>query len=419
MEVFIMANARRKLFAGGFILLLAAVLGFFAYHSSAAYNAGSQVFILSSTGQERTNNAGAKVPVVYQDQQFGLVLRQYQDNEIVYLSLIFPDGRVFSVDAAGKLDGLSDMPANEPFIDIVTNGGDYYITLTASNAWPYGFYEMSAWGARSNRLAKGGFYLNAPPFNPGNPGRASLEVEDNTTGDKSGLHGATVNIFGRGFRGQELVDIWITAPDGTVIDYPSQFTSDVGSFASTFFFDGRFAVGNYNFSAKGRTSGYIVYASFNLASQPSTPSGWAQVRVVWRYPTSATQDQSFEITGQFFESFEPISVWATLPDGTVRGIPIQYANSYGEFFTVVQLDTRLPTGAYKFTAQGLNSKRLVISEDVLVVTPGDPVINTLPPVSGPAPVVTDNNNFPGNLGGVPVPAGVPSQDPAPEVKPDF
>jgi hypothetical protein len=362
-----MNRSQRVLFGGIFSLFLAAVIGFFAYNS-AAYNAGSQVFVLSSTGQERTNNAGARVPVVYQDQQFGVVLRQYRDNEVVYLSLIFPDGRVFSVDAAGRLDGLADTPANTPFLDIVTNGGDYYVTLTASNSWPYGFYELSAWGSSSNRLARGGFYLNAPPMGNANSGRATLDIEDNTTGDASGLHGATVNIFGRGFRGQETIDVWITAPDGTVIDYPSQFTSDVGSFASTFVFDARFPVGNYNFTAKGRSSGYMVFDSFSLASQPSTPSGWAQVRVVWRYPISANQDQSFEITGQFFEPNEAISVWATLPDGTVRSIPIQYANSYGEFFAVVQLDTRLPTGNYKFTAQGLTSRRLVISEDVLVVT---------------------------------------------------
>lgn len=413
----------RRLFAIGVALAIATVIGAFSFQAAAqSYNGGAEVFVLSSEGLAPCARSGGQAPVVFQTKEFGIAPRQFWDNEAIYLSLVFPDGRIFSALSAGGLDGLVDMPPNFPWEAVTSNGGDYYTTLTASAAWPYGCYEVTAWGASSNRLGKGYFVLRALPMGQSNPGRASLRVEDNTTGDPSGLHNSTANIFGRGFRANEIVDVWITFPDGSVLGYPSQFTSDVGSFSTSFHFDPLFPTGTYHFTARGRDSGYQVIASFNLASQSSTPNGWAQLVVLWRHKSgiTATQDEQFEIAGQFFEPYEAVSVWATLPDNSVRPLPLQVTNEFGEFFALVQLDGRLPTGTYKFTAEGQRSGRLVISNDVLLVTPGDPVISELVPiVDPPPPVVVDNNSdLIGTQGGVVYP-GTPIYDsPAVEFVPD-
>lgn len=408
----------RRLFAVGFSLALAAVLGAFAY-TSAAINAGSEMFVLAST-TATCQRTGQSAPAGYQGEALGLVLRQFWDNEAVYVSFTFPDGRTFSpLVADGRvapplgLDGLVDMPPNFPWLAPISNGGDYYYSFQASNRWPYGCYSFTALGASSNRQIQSSFVL-IPRSGPApNPGLATLIVEDNTTGATSGLHGATVNIFGRGFRGQERVDIWITSPDGAVLDYPSQLTSDVGSFASTFVFDPRFSTGNYAFTALGKSSGYQVIARFDLASRPSTPSGWAQMRVAWRPNASASQTQSFEAQGQFFEPYELVSVWATFPDGSVQGLPMQQANQFGEFFAVVALDQRLPTGVYSFTAEGQVSRRLVISQ--VTVTGGSPNVTDLTPLLDQAPNVVDNNSLlPETLGNVPEQPGISTLDPIPE-----
>ena len=416
-----MRQINRRFFATGFGLVLAAVLGMFAYTSSAG--TGSELSVLAS-GNAICQRTGQTASAGFQEESLGLVLRQFWDDEPVYVSMTFPDGRVFSPRVADNrvepplgLDGLVDMPPNFPWLAPISNGGDYYYTFQASNRWPYGCYTFTALGARSNRQVQGNFVLSPRTGPAPNPGLATLMVEDNTTGDPSGLHGATVDIFGRGFRAQERVDLWITAPDGAVIDYPSQFTSDVGSFASTFVFDSRFATGNYAFTALGKSSGYQVIARFNLASQASTPTGWAQMRVSWRPNANAAQTQQFEIQGQFFEPFEQISVWATLPDGVVRSLPLQQSNQFGEFFAVVALDQRLPTGGYSFTAQGQSSRRLVIAQ--VTVTAGAPNLTNLIPDSGQAPDVVDSNSLnPSSLGDVPQASGVGTLDPIPEFSTD-
>jgi hypothetical protein len=417
-----MRPSTRRSFTIGFALVLAGLLSFFAY-SSLAINAGGEVFVLASTAAT-CQHTGQRAAAGFQDEDVGLVLRQFWDNESVYISLTFPDGRTFSpfvadgrVQPPEGLDGLSDMPENFPWLAQISNGGDYYYTFRASKRWPYGSYRFTALGASSNRQAQGCFVLLPRNDPPPNPGLAALIVEDNTTGDRSGLHGATVNIFGRGFRAQEVITVWITAPDGTVLDYPDQFTSDVGSFASTFVFDSRFPTGSYAFTALGRTSGYQVITRFQLDAQNSVPKGWALMRVAWRPNVSATQNEEFELQGQFFEPFETISVWATLPDNTVRGLPLQQTNQFGEFYAVVALDQRLPIGVYSFTAQGLTSGRLVISQ--VNVTPGSPNITSFPPDVNQAPNVVDSNsNLPSTLGDAPQESGVSTLDPIFEFWPD-
>lgn len=403
----------RRLLAAGFAAALAAVLGMFAYSSTAQdYNLGAQLVALSTDGTERCAVAGRNVPRVYQTKEFGIALRQFWDNELVYLSIVFPDGRVFSPNAAGSLDGVVDMPPNFPWIVSSSNGGDYFASFTASPQWPRGCYQMTAWGSWSNRLATGYFFLESLPMGPQNSGNTVLIVEDNTTGDPSGLHGSTVYISGRGFRAQEFVSLFITAPDGTVIPYDTlQLTSDVGSFATSFHFDSRFPTGVYSFTAFGQTSGFHKIATFTLSAQNTTPNSFAIVVVTWRQPAQAPQNSEFQIAGQFFDPFEPITVWATLPDNSVRTLPDQYTNEYGEFFADIFFDERLPTGTYKFTARGQYSGRTVISNDVAVLQAGDPVVNQAP-LFEPAPIVSDNNVIgTGGLGGAIEAPGLTPIDP--------
>ncbi|MCU0495342.1 MAG: hypothetical protein MUD01_27450, partial [Chloroflexaceae bacterium] len=186
-----------------FSLGLALILGVFAAASFATD--GSRFFVFGPTTAPCTRLGGATIPAGFQGSNFGTELQGFWDSEPVFISFTFPDGRVFSPVVTGPdtantpagLDGVIDMPANFPWAFRASRGGDYYFTFSTTNKWPYGCYNFTARGASSNRQANA-FFVVTPRSGPApNAGPTTLTVQDNTTGDPSGLHGALVNIFGR------------------------------------------------------------------------------------------------------------------------------------------------------------------------------------------------------------------------------
>jgi hypothetical protein len=404
---------RSRRFAIIFATVIALTIAISVRNSAAAaryYVFGPTTAVCDRTGQ--TVSAG------YQDSYFGAEAQGFWDNEPVVISFTFPDGRVFSPVVTDNfvantplgLDGVLDMPPNFPWVFFANPGGDYYSTFPTSNKWPYGCYTFTVHGIWSGREAASEFVVIPLIGRAPDPGPTTLQVEDNTTGDPSGLQGATVDIFGRGFLAREVISVWITAPDGTVLDYPQQQTSDVGSFESTFLFTELHPVGHYAFTALGTVSGYQVISHFQLDSRSSTPYGWAQLRIAT--PASGDQRTAFEVQGKRFDAYERVDLWMTLPDGSVRGLPSQFANDYGEFFAVLYLDERLPTGQYDVTAKGADSGRLVIAD--ISLESGSPNVDHLPPDFSDTPQVIDSNTGDGTLGPGNNSPVLPVLDPQPE-----
>ncbi|MEI7643824.1 MAG: hypothetical protein WCJ55_06050 [Chloroflexales bacterium] len=430
----------KTFFALGLSLSLTTVLGLFAYHSSAA-GAGALMFV-QGPSTAVCQQTGQTVPAGYQDSNFGLELQQFWPNEPVSISFTLPDGRVLSpvvtsindmnslqnpvatlsfngVDIPiNGLDGVIDMPADFPWIHLANVGGDYYFPFPATNKWAYGCYTFAAHGMQSDRQVTSNFVV-APRIGPApNPGQSTLFVEDNTTGDPSSQQGALVNIFGRGFVANELISIWITAPDGVVFSFPYQPTSsNIGSFSVPFQFNANHPTGFYAFTALGNLSGYQVITRFNLTSRASLINGWSQLRVAYPASRNGSQGTTFELQGKRFNPYERVDVWMTLPDNAVRGLPSQYADANGEFFADVYLDERLPTGEYDFTAKGASSGFLTISTfqlssgglNVPVPGPGYTVNTT------PAPEVIYSNDVPAT--GTNDTLGPPPQEQPPFISP--
>ncbi|NTW02020.1 MAG: hypothetical protein HGA19_12140 [Oscillochloris sp.] len=413
-----MIDKRSKTFVKlGIVLALATVIGIFTYRSSAA-NAGALMYVQGPT-TSTCQQSGLSVPAGYQGSNFGLELQQFWPNEPVSISFTFPDGRVLSPVITGindlnsvqnavsnftyngvtipinGLDGVIDMPANFPWISFTDSGGDYYFPFPATNKWPYGCYTFTALGLQSNRQISTSFAV-IPQVGPTpNAGQAVLTIEDNTTGDPSSQQGALVNIFGRGFLANELISIWITAPDGIVFSFPYQpVSSNIGAFAVPFEFNANHPTGFYAFTALGNTSGYQVISRFNLTSRASEQSGWSQLRVAYPASRNGGQGTIFEVQGKRFNPYERIDIWMTLPDNAVRGMPSQYADANGDFYADIYLDERLPVGEYDFTAKGASSGFLTIG--TLSLNAGDP--NVPVPSSGetvnatPAPEVIYSND---------------------------
>jgi hypothetical protein len=200
-------NRIRRLFAVGFALALASVLGAFAYQSSAV-NAGGLLFVYGST---TGSCGGGQVGAGYQDSNFSIEAQQFWPGEPVTISFTFPDGRVLSpvvtsfADsnslqptqfllngvALNGLDGVIDMPANFPWVQNTSIGGDYVYPFPVTNKWPYGCYTFTALGGWSNRQAQTSFQVLPRSGAAPNPGPATLVIEDNTTGDPSSQQGAS------------------------------------------------------------------------------------------------------------------------------------------------------------------------------------------------------------------------------------
>lgn len=377
------------------VVLLVTVVGlvtvFFVNRTSAAavyFVRGPTTAVCSTTGQLAT--------ATYQDNIFGSELHGFLDQERVTISFQFPDGRIFSPIDTVLLDGVVDLPphfALPPYSADVA--GDVYFEFPVTNKWPYGCYKLTATGEGSRQTATGYLVVTprtgpAPAVSP-----ARLAVWDNGTFNAFAFHDALVNIHGTNFFPNEVISVWVTQPDGTVLDYPQQVASDIGNFQSSFIFTNAHQTGNYTFTALGTLSGYQVFAPFELRARSSTPSGWAQVRVAYPARSATSQNGGVAVTGALFSPNEYVALWITLPNNAVRDLPTQYADGNGDFFVVIDLDERLPVGRYSITAKGVSSGRLQIAS--WDVTPGSFRAAGFPDAADPVPAVIESNvgNQPG------------------------
>jgi len=367
------------------MLLIGVGTVIFAYRASAA-----AVYIVRGPTTAPCALTGQSAPATFQDNIFGSELHGFLDQEGVTISFQFPDGRIFSPNDTFFLDGVVDLPphfALPPYRADVA--GDLYFEFPVTNKWPYGCYKLTAVGQGSRQTAVGYLVVTPRTGPPPPPSPARLAVWNNGTFNAFAFHDDLINIHGANFFPNEVISIWITQPDGTVLDYPQQVASDTGNFQSSFIFTNVHQTGKYTFTALGTLSGYQVFAPFELRARSSTPSGWAQLRVAYPAQPSTRQNGGIAVTGALFSPGEYVGLWMTLPNNAVRSLPTQVADGNGDFFAVIDLDERLPIGRYSITAKGVSSGRLQIAS--FDVTPGSfqpaPVDN--PAGSVPA-VVTSN-----------------------------
>jgi hypothetical protein len=385
-----------------FALVVGAIAFGFSRHSSAA----SRMTIYTQSGS--SSCAAGQVPAAYQDTRIGLDLGEFDAFDQVYVDLTFPDGRIFTINSAfgtsnslDGLDGLVDQPLNDfqPGGPIsVDSGGAAFRSYRVTNDFAYGCYRFTARSPLSGKVTSAFMAIVPRPAAQPAVNPARLKIEDRTTGANSAQQGAAVNVIGGGFRAQERVYIWITAPDGAVLSWPEQFnsnqfiTNDFGEFVATFEFTGNNPTGGYNFTAKGSQSGYMVIAPFTLTARPIVTQGWAVLRVAFPGDASDPQRREFEIQGDQFFPNERVDIWVNFPDGAVRGLPSQFADPYGSFYVVLDTDEALPIGTYQFTAKGAESGSIVITPFRLEFAGGTAVNENF------TPNVIESNTGSGTLG---------------------
>jgi hypothetical protein len=179
----------------------------------------------------------------------------------------------------------------------------------------------------------------------------------------------TVTLVGQGFAPGETVAVWITYPDYSVFGVAQLETNGDGSFSYPYlpdFLGASFTpTGKYTYTAKGLSSGFVVYADLqvNIDNAPGNSQG------VQLHVTPGTDDQGsyFVLQGEGYFGGESLALWLRYPDNSVLDLGQIQAGPSGVLYYVLRL-TGAPIGHYAFTGYGVSSARTGIAEFDLSVS---------------------------------------------------
>lgn len=175
----------------------------------------------------------------------------------------------------------------------------------------------------------------------------------------------TVVLIGSGFAANELVGLWVTLPDGSVIglDDDDLRVDSGGVFGIELGLGAGLPVGKHYFSVRGKRSGRGDVQAFYL--QPGRgPQQTDGTRLVFS-PATAKQLDTVELAADGFAANETVSLWLTQPDGSVIGLGDIQADGDGAFSGSLFLPGQLPVGRHYFTAHGNSSDNTAITPFVL------------------------------------------------------
>jgi hypothetical protein len=166
--------------------------------------------------------------------------------------------------------------------------------------------------------------------------------------------GRAITFVGSGFRRDEQVAIWVTAPDQTVIGGDFVYgQGDAGRIVVAFEVPGDALGGRWSLTAYGLVTKIPVITTFEVQGRdPATATPQASVE-----PSSGPPDTEFAFAALGFRNEETVSYWFTGPDGAIHdAYPSgDSANDDGR----VDIRWRAPDdairGTWVITIQGLRS----------------------------------------------------------------
>lgn len=174
-----------------------------------------------------------------------------------------------------------------------------------------------------------------------------------------------VALGGAGFNAGEKVGLWVTMPDGSVLGLDNEdLKADAdGTFGIELGLGAGLPVGLHRFSARGKTSGKGAIVPFYLmAGRGAAPTEGTRLTFT---PATAKQLDTVDLAATGFQAGEKVSLWVTLPDGSVIGLGEASADSAGSVGSSIFLPAALPVGRHYFTARGLTSGNTAITPFVL------------------------------------------------------
>lgn len=178
--------------------------------------------------------------------------------------------------------------------------------------------------------------------------------------------GQEVTVQLAGFLANEAVTVWQTNPDYTVQPIGTYSVNTAGIVRFEFEVDGDVPIGLHHFSARGNTSGIMAITGFEVLPPAVDVTQGVMIEVTT--PAGANQGSSFTFSGSGYYGKEPVSIWLTLPNGTVQNVGTKRTHQ-GNWTTSIAFDEKDPIGQYAITGYGNMSDRTGIA--TFIVTSGD------------------------------------------------
>jgi hypothetical protein len=203
------------------------------------------------------------------------------------------------------------------------------ITYTPDNEAAYRV-EMGNIGQHYKlwRHPDGSCNVPAPPPDGGvqPPGDPVPDGKDATVDRKQGPWGTTFTISIRGFRANEQVSFWLTAPDGRTAGTPAPVNAGQhnGSLQLPISTNQAWAAGIWAVTFEGAASKHQSIAYFRVLARPAAPAPAEPVpdgRNATVEPKYGWQGTIFRVRMTGFRPNEKISFWLTAPDGQTVGTP--------------------------------------------------------------------------------------------------
>lgn len=277
-----------------------------------------------------------------------LTLAGFASGETVTIWQTFPDYTVLPRgDWEVSSAGVGEVP--------IEMGGDI----------PVGVHYFSVRGNKSGNIVIAPFELLAAKISP------SKGVSVEVAGGMGGEQGNTFSFSGRGYKDTETVSIWLTYPDGRVVDLGMERASG-GAWEAGFTFTEKHPEGQYHLTGYGNSSGWTGIATFYvLRGDFTNEAGWAQLMAS---PNRTRQLDVVDLDGSGFLPGERVSLWLTQPDGVVQWIgqvrAVHGGFNLSGYLPAVIPDHGLPVGVHTFSAYGESSKLLATADVMLFAGSG-------------------------------------------------
>jgi hypothetical protein len=165
--------------------------------------------------------------------------------------------------------------------------------------------------------------------------------------------GGTVTVQVSGFETYEPLSSWVSSVRGTVYS-TAEVDTDVNGNATLQIQTGRFwEPGWWAVTVNGQYSDIRTIVRFEITA--AIPDGRLDIE-----PDTASPGSTVRFHGAGFTDGEPISVWATRPDGGVNTFTPDLYSTNGEVSFAYELPDNAAPGDWSMTAYGLVSGRLLI-----------------------------------------------------------
>lgn len=343
-------------------VLLALVFAFVVMpHGQATYAQGTESVNIAGTSTATCNLPGTpydgmEVAAARQLESVDIELMDFAAPDVVSIWLTFPDGRVYDVTSALFLDGIFSFVEDLQTKFLVPGGNGTLVGYPLTETMPTGCHRLTVYSLLTGDQVISSFVLL--PGGSDAVGDASIVVSPSAAAQNE-----TIDIELSGFANNEDVALWLTQPDGTVVDLGQIAKAGPGGVLENFFLPSFLPVGQHYITAKGLSSGSIAIAPFELLPGDDTPETGDAVLVV---AYDITQRSLLFVSGGGFygnsdNNGEVVSFWLTYPDGKVLFLGDGKTATDGSFDLALAIDEQFPAGKYYVSARGNESGKVAVA----------------------------------------------------------